>query len=731
MSTISKSPADASLSSQKISVPHIAELYEPNFLDLLLPKSDVAKVAPVTAEPDVPTNPLMEALKGTTNQTLTENCAPALISTLSAALDAFRVLTRYSDRAAFDEHLGQSWEQDSNLTLRIIWQLRSIHDGKSEKEAFYRAYSWLYDNHPRTAIGNLHMLCEPVCAGRKKDEDAGRSHGYWKDLLNILALATTGELQAAEPTFLHTPRTPRKSSSRRGHKRAKLDANDVTRVKVTTEENNLVQNQLAKEAKLATAEKRYETLEIRLKEPKYRALYIAVTRLFTAQLISDIATLGRAEAAAPGKERRTLMRQLSLAGKWAPTAGGSHDRHTNISTAICNLLYHSREQVPLVFPSMLQSADSSPRDKELTLRSWYKRWVMAPLRKALELPEPLMTSDQWTKIKYGRVASVCMKKNNEHFFKHDPDGFQKYMVDVESGKKTISGATLMPNEILAEVVKHNMTTHAEGGKYPQLAEFKRKVADNKLRVAEAQWLTLLGNIKDAGKLENSIAVCDVSGSMGGLGSAAEQPIMPALALSLILAHVAQPPFNNGFISFSATPQFIAIDPKKSLYDTVCAMVRSSWGMNTDFRAVFLNLLLPLAKKHNVKQEDMVKRLFVFSDMQFDTASSPSGRNKADWSTTYDAIEVAYKEAGYEVPQIVFWDLAAYGTTEVTAERKGVAMMNGFSPALLKVFMGEAEEEEFDKMEDVVGPAKEDEFNPINVLKKSVMKASFDGLVVMD
>ncbi len=135
MSTISKSPADASLSSQKISVPHIAELYESNFLDILLPKSDVAKAAPVAAEP---TNPLMEALKSTTNQTLTENAAPALLSTLSPALDAFRVLTRYSDRAEFDKHLGESWEQDSNLTLRIIWQLRSIHDGKSEKEAFYR-----------------------------------------------------------------------------------------------------------------------------------------------------------------------------------------------------------------------------------------------------------------------------------------------------------------------------------------------------------------------------------------------------------------------------------------------------------------------------------------------------------------------------------------------------------------------------------------------------------------
>lgn len=134
-----KLPAGASLSSQKISVPHIAELYDANFLDVLLPKPDVAVPAQsVSAADPQPTNPLMEALKDTTNQTLTENGAPALLSTLSSTLDAFMVLTKYSDRAVFDEHLGKAWEEDPNLTLRIIWQLRSIHDGKGEKEAFYR-----------------------------------------------------------------------------------------------------------------------------------------------------------------------------------------------------------------------------------------------------------------------------------------------------------------------------------------------------------------------------------------------------------------------------------------------------------------------------------------------------------------------------------------------------------------------------------------------------------------
>ncbi|KAJ3505314.1 hypothetical protein NLJ89_g7487 [Agrocybe chaxingu] len=171
------------------------------------------------------------------------------------------------------------------------------------------------------------------------------------------------------------------------------------------------------------------------------------------------------------------------------------------------------------------------------------------------------------------------------------------------------------------------------------------------------------------------------------------------------------------------------------------MSSADWGMNTDLHAVFVKLLLPLAVKNKVKQEDMIKRLFIFSDMQFDACNS--GRDAASWETNYDEIEKAYRAAGYEMPQIVYWDLAASAehTVEVEGDRKGVAMMNGFSPALLKVFMGEKEEEEeaaaeWEKVDEdgesvTVVEKKEDEFTPVNVMKKALMKKSFDGLVVVD
>ena len=88
------------------------------------------------------------------------------------------------------------------------------------------------------------------------------------------------------------------------------------------------------------------------------------------------------------------------------------------------------------------------------------------------------------------------------------------------------------------------------------------------------------------------------------------------------------------------------------------MVRADWGQNTDFRAVFVDLLLPLAKKNKVKPEDMIKRLFVVSDMQFDVSrdsqQQKKGKRMKSWETTYDFIEKAYAKAGYEIPQIVFY-----------------------------------------------------------------------------
>jgi Domain of unknown function (DUF2828) len=186
----------------------------------------------------------------------------------------------------------------------------------------------------------------------------------------------------------------------------------------------------------------------------------------------------------------------------------------------------------------------------------------------------------------------------------------RYLQDVAAGKQSISGATLLPHTLLHEAL------HSKD-------EVDRKVID-------AQWNTLVETLKSSGALDNSLAVCDVSGSMGSIHSRMDgnyvSAILPAVALSIVLAQIARPPWNNAFITFTANPKVERIDPADGLVSVANFMVHTDWGMNTDFNAVFTKLLLPMAKEAQLPKDEMIKRLFVFSDMEFDQSSvGPIGK----------------------------------------------------------------------------------------------------------
>lgn len=179
------------------------------------------------------------------------------------------------------------------------------------------------------------------------------------------------------------------------------------------------------------------------------------------------------------------------------------------------------------------------------------------------------------------------------------------------------------------------------------------------------------------------------------------------------------------------------------------MEQSDWGMHTNFISIFLYLLLPVAKQHNVPKDEMIKRLFVFSDMQFDNAArgdddgaTPAAAFSADWETNHDRLERAYAEAGYDVPELVYWNFAGYRTMETEdKDKKGVEMMSGFSPGMLEVFMGEEEAVEIDKpvaggaaeVESVIAKKtdKKPKMTPVEYIHRALGKASYAGLKVVD
>ncbi|KIJ35501.1 hypothetical protein M422DRAFT_61276 [Sphaerobolus stellatus SS14] len=447
----------------------------------------------------------MGAMRQTANRMPTENNAAGFKSTLSPTLDAFFSLHQNTRLQEISVILDRSWEYDADNTLRIIWNLRSIHEGKSAREMFYREFGWLYQRHPRTAIANLKYLVEPYIPKVKKKNlmMLGMSHGYWKDLLNILLLASRDELCADS---------------------------SLGTLHVSWEGNYRITGSFV--------------------------LYVSVARLFAEQLARDIDVQRQIADPQTDPERRaSLTYRLTLAAKWASNVGGSHGRFPNIATAIADIL-HASGSLPFQITSSEQLC-------------------------AQDIPEIVMSTQKWHTIKYSRVPSLCMQINKNRFFKHDEERFFQYLRDVTFGKRKISGGTLLPHTLLYEAIKSDIKEDQlpTSGIARVIAEAKAmtKIGEE---VIDAQWKTLVQKkVKESGTLENALAICDVSGTMGSLEwGGPNDSIFPAVALSILLAQVARPP---------------------------CA--------------VFIKLLLPMAIQHRLKPEDMIMRLCVFSDTQFDNS----------------------------------------------------------------------------------------------------------------
>jgi hypothetical protein len=73
---------------------------------------------------------------------------------------------------------------------------------------------------------------------------------------------------------------------------------------------------------------------------------------------------------------------------------------------------------------------------------------------------------------------------------------------------------------------------------------------------------------------------------------------------------------------------------------------------------------------------MPKYILVMSDMQFNQCA------KYD-DSAMQMIERKFAEAGYVVPNIVFWNLNAKADqVPVKFDKKGVALVSGFSPSIM-------------------------------------------------
>lgn len=292
--------------------------------------------------------------------------------------------------------------------------------------------------------------------------------------------------------------------------------------------------------------------------------------------------------------------------------------------------------------------------KELWIKPWKLRKLIV---EGSNTVEQKMSANEWDKILYEHVPSKAFNKYQKAFERHDEERFNNFVNDKP---EQIKSTTLFP----ADICKSWRDNRAVSSK-----------------VIDAQWKNL-PNYIDSNK--TFLPVIDVSGSMNwGSGSSETgiMPIMNSLSLGLYLAERNKSIFKDAFVTFSEKPKmhYITWDSVVSKFEYI-RRDPDQW-LNTNIQAVF-DLILNSAIDNKLTQEDLPDYVIILSDMEFD---EPDIGGKY---TNFEAIKRKFRTYSsiyqYEMPKLIFWNLnGRIGNVPVTINDDGVALVSGYSPAIMK------------------------------------------------
>lgn len=338
------------------------------------------------------------------------------------------------------------------------------------------------------------------------------------------------------------------------------------------------------------------------------------------------------------------------------------------------------------------AAKWAPREKST------KSAVAAELRKTLGLSpreyrkmlstltnvvEEKMCAKEWNSINFSHVPSVASARYQKAFGHNAPEAYSNYIRQLQKpvlsqeAPVKINAGAIHPHEVVRSVARGNQA------------------------VADAQWAALPNYVGNA----SILPMVDVSGSMGSLGyghSGSPHPIEVAVALGLYLSEKNRSGFKDLVLTFSSRPEFYSL--RGTLSQRMSQLSTMRWEMNTNLHAAF-DRILSVAIQHRVSQVDMPQMLLVLSDMQFDQCTRYD-------DSAMEMIRRKYRDAGYAVPRIVFWNLnARYASkgSPIQFDTRGTAHVSGYSPSIMKAVLANDLEE----------------YTPYNVMLKTLMNDRYN------
>lgn len=352
-----------------------------------------------------------------------------------------------------------------------------------------------------------------------------------------------------------------------------------------------------------------------------------------------------------------LMNGDGLAAKWAPR------------------LTSSKKAVTAGKKVKLQNANELRKFMMLSPKE-YRQILVGSTR----VVEQLMCAKRWDEINFSHVPSLASARYQKAFGKNAAEAYSAYIRELQK-----------PQEERDPKVKINA-----GAVYPY--DVVKSLRRGNAAVADAQFQALPNYVGDT----KILPMVDVSGSMETPLAGNTSAMEVAISLGLYLSDRTSSDFKDMFLTFSGNSKIQVL--KGTLSQKYQQLSRAEWGMNTNLHSAF-EAVLNTAQKGKVAQEDMPDYVIVLSDMQFDQCVRYD-------DSAMGMIKRKYKDAGYKMPAVIFWNLTARPSADqspIKMNDKGVAIVSGFSPAIMAAVLG----------------ANPDDYTPYAMMLKVINNSRYD------
>ena len=314
---------------------------------------------------------------------------------------------------------------------------------------------------------------------------------------------------------------------------------------------------------------------------------------------------------------------VSLLGKWLPSVNASNDETIRAAKQIANAF------------------GLSDRDYRKTLTK---------LRAQIRILENNLRKRDYT-FDYSKQPSKAMFKYRKAFLRNDAERYGAFMQRVSTGEVKLNTGALYPYEIIEKAY------HCDDAERLSL---------------DATWRALADYTQD----ENALVVADGSGSMYWGGK--PMPAAVAQSLAIYFAEHNRGAFRNHFITFSMNPRLVEIKGR-DIVDKARYCETFNECANTNIQKVF-ELVLNAAVRNRVPQKDLPSTLYIISDMEFDSCAAGASL------TNFEYAAKLFRQAGYRLPNVVFWNVSSRNQQPVTMNEQGVALVSGCSPRIFSMVM---------------------------------------------